>query len=1211
MTPMSVVVGTDFETGDAIRISDTARRSGLYVLGRPGTGKTSLLTTIIEADIHNGHGVFFLDPHGDGIDLLLTRLCTVRSNDGTPVIDPAPHIRVIDPTDNHYSFGINLLACRDLSDRSARRDTYNKAHHVFRTLWQLEWDQRPWLRLIVQYTLLAFIENPGYTLAEVPVFLDPANVAFREHIVSNIKANTEAAHFWRTHFDTKREWDQQRQVDAALSRVRELLGDPDVKSIIGQSVTTVDFPGLIENRSVLLVKLPPSLPYDSKRFIGTILVSELLHAIYARDAVPSERRHQFCVFVDEFQHFCAWDDFTALFTEGRKYGIATTIAHQERYGQFSDNKAIIGATDAAANKLLFQLSVRDAEALAPEFAEEPTAADARHEAQLVVSQTPFADLLRGHTNPHIRHFVSRYLRPLQERWEAIPDEIGRLRMLRQSLIDQSGSSRIDERMYSLLRPDRVYDIRHQALAQAQSALQRADAYTGNILGLYERSQGYRGMIRYLDAFLTGLMEGRIRPGQEAFSQFLIDRVQEASRVPPAFQATLRLYLSLTYGDPTVPPPVPTAFAQTHGLLPQVLRSLEEQHRALIEQRVATYREEFWTNSDRERDVAIEKADGYKRGFVASIRHNLDEFKRFLDIFAKDHYDEYHIDDLIGVFVWLLAWPPLEKLMSSYYSGCFGPPWADDLATPETIITRLMDRVAALRQLDPQFKRKRGWFAKTSSDTMNNEAHFRPQVFDALEQFLHRHEEGAIVVLTLLQTIRNPLRWGRWMGDAELIGYRASETMSSRYSVLVEGYKEYPGFNMLWLPSLATTEPLRVALLVDTVAAMRSNWNAADACENFYYRADAWGVYKNASQGSPEAKLKAHIANPSARIIDHVSKHDGLADIRAIIEASPMGSAFFKMIVDIYAAHPINRQLVEDYLLCHILDMYRFDETIVDMTFPLPNIHAMAGGVYRALLMGILPALETRKLAEDTARDDEWYTSQQRSCDDGTEYVKKSVLIPDTLPAVRLTSNDIDAIRRACLEEFSRGEREGWDAKTTLAVIDEFVEFCTLLAKSENHIRTPSGQYTEKAINVSTYADMANGMAQRLMRLPRFNAYAKLIEYSEKEAAGRKIITPEPPPLPEWRHALEEGGALGGTGVSWTKRLFSIFAMKTYLAGVCKERLEVDKEIRERRQRWDGATKPAQPPAAKEKEKPDTPPSEEPPPSYVSNKGPSTFRPKPR
>ena len=68
-----MILGNDGETGQGLRLGDIERRSGFYVLGKPGMGKSALIVNIINQDVEHGHGVFFLDPHADAITDLLNR----------------------------------------------------------------------------------------------------------------------------------------------------------------------------------------------------------------------------------------------------------------------------------------------------------------------------------------------------------------------------------------------------------------------------------------------------------------------------------------------------------------------------------------------------------------------------------------------------------------------------------------------------------------------------------------------------------------------------------------------------------------------------------------------------------------------------------------------------------------------------------------------------------------------------------------------------------------------------------------------------------------------------------------------------------------------------------------------------------------------------------------------------------------------------------
>ena len=98
----------------------------------------------------------------------------------------------------------------------------------------------------------------------------------------------------------------------------------------------------------------------------------------------------------------------------------------------------MGATLATANKVLFQLTVKDAEELATEFAKEATTTETRLEPELVIAQEPFWDLLRrGHANPQIQEFVDKYLWPIQQSLEKFKDQMEAERHKRMSLQDQA------------------------------------------------------------------------------------------------------------------------------------------------------------------------------------------------------------------------------------------------------------------------------------------------------------------------------------------------------------------------------------------------------------------------------------------------------------------------------------------------------------------------------------------------------------------------------------------------------------------------------------------------------------------------------------------------------------------------------------------------------------------------------------------------------
>ena len=138
----SVILGTDVETGQQVRLGDIERRSGSYFLGKMGMGKSALAVNIALQDIANGHGVFFIDPHGDAV------LDILRRGD-TDLLENRAYL--LDVEDEDYSFGINLLQCPNVASWKARNATYTRAYNVFEKLWEDQW--RPWLQLILQNVL--------------------------------------------------------------------------------------------------------------------------------------------------------------------------------------------------------------------------------------------------------------------------------------------------------------------------------------------------------------------------------------------------------------------------------------------------------------------------------------------------------------------------------------------------------------------------------------------------------------------------------------------------------------------------------------------------------------------------------------------------------------------------------------------------------------------------------------------------------------------------------------------------------------------------------------------------------------------------------------------------------------------------------------------------------------------------------------------------
>ena len=172
----------------------------------------------------------------------------------------------------------------------------------------------------------------------------------------------------------------------------------------GQPRTTIDFRKAIEARQIIIIKLPVTVPHIS-RLIGTILLAQIQTAVFSFGDIPESNRSGVSLYMDEFQKF-ATKDIEKLFTQGRKFGMRLTVAHQQRNQLPTFLQA---STMTARTKICFQLTPEDGHEMAHVFpAAETTIRPedmAEHPSRELLAHTPEVE--------GVEAFVELYLRPLQ------------------------------------------------------------------------------------------------------------------------------------------------------------------------------------------------------------------------------------------------------------------------------------------------------------------------------------------------------------------------------------------------------------------------------------------------------------------------------------------------------------------------------------------------------------------------------------------------------------------------------------------------------------------------------------------------------------------------------------------------------------------------------------------------------------------------------
>lgn len=331
------------------------RRFHVYILGKTGTGKSTLLETFIRQDIANRQGLALFDPHGD----LVERIWTGLSGEfRRQVIN-------FSPADAALPLGYNPL---DAVGPGRRALAASFLLDAFKKIWVDSWGPR--LEHILRHALLALLDQPEATLADVLRLLD--NPAFRRTVASRI-TNPQVRAFWTREFEDYPARFRAEAIAPIQNKVGAFLAQPALQAILTQPRSALRWREVMDEGQVVLVNLAKGkLGEDGAALLGALLVSGAGLAALSRADLPEVERRDFTLFLDEFQTYTTGTLATML-AELRKYRVSLVLAHQH-LAQLSleVREAILGN---AGTMICFRIGAEDAEVMEREFRPEFAAGD--------------------------------------------------------------------------------------------------------------------------------------------------------------------------------------------------------------------------------------------------------------------------------------------------------------------------------------------------------------------------------------------------------------------------------------------------------------------------------------------------------------------------------------------------------------------------------------------------------------------------------------------------------------------------------------------------------------------------------------------------------------------------------------------------------------------------------------------------------------------
>ena len=346
--PITLIGRTNFRNEHkSFGIRQADRRAHMYIIGKTGTGKSTLLETMIRQDIEAGRGVALFDPHGDLVERVVAFVQEKRKDD----------LIYFNVPDTSCPLGFNPLESVPITKRAVAASGMLE---VFKKIWFDSWGPR--LEHILRNALFALLDQSQATLADILRLMDEPG--FRRIAASYVR-NSQVRRFWLREYESYPARFRAEAISPIQNKVGAFLADPVLNAILTQPKSSFDLRRIMDENKILLVNLAKGkIGEDTAALLGALLVSRIGLAGLSRTDLPEPNRKDFYVYLDEFQSFTTLS-LANMMSELRKYRVNLILAHQ--YLSQLDEQVRDAILGNAGTTISFRLGLADAEILSKEF----------------------------------------------------------------------------------------------------------------------------------------------------------------------------------------------------------------------------------------------------------------------------------------------------------------------------------------------------------------------------------------------------------------------------------------------------------------------------------------------------------------------------------------------------------------------------------------------------------------------------------------------------------------------------------------------------------------------------------------------------------------------------------------------------------------------------------------------------------------------------
>lgn len=352
-----VVLGHNLYRGSdtVVRMKPADRRRHVYIVGTTGSGKSVMMSNLAIQDIKAGHGACVVDPHGSLVEDVLAGVPEERMHD----------VIIFDPSDIDRPLGLNMLEARTPEERDM---AVQEMIAIFMKLFPPEMIG-PMFEHNMRNAMLTLMEDedsPG-TIADIPrIFTDKA---FQQYKVAKVKDPVVRA-FWEKEMAKTSDFHKSEMLGYLISKVGRFVENAQMRNIIGQPKSGFNLREMMDKKKILLVNLSKGkIGEVNAALLGLIIVSKLQMAALSRADIPEAARHDFYLYIDEFQNFIT-DSIAVILSEARKYRLDLIMAHQYmgQLVQGADTRVRDAVLGNVGTVVAFRIGVEDAEVLERQFA---------------------------------------------------------------------------------------------------------------------------------------------------------------------------------------------------------------------------------------------------------------------------------------------------------------------------------------------------------------------------------------------------------------------------------------------------------------------------------------------------------------------------------------------------------------------------------------------------------------------------------------------------------------------------------------------------------------------------------------------------------------------------------------------------------------------------------------------------------------------------